>query len=655
MNKVVIDYTHGEIIEWLEKKFESERTYRDLEESPEFQTDVIKAKKKQEFFSYSQLPIDLLLVTKRQELIDEKSVIRVIRKRKKLFNYYTLHFVISSRKCFQKYKAWKYLKRRLLFYQFYLSRITEPKRVEIVVVIPPFDIPKNKLKFFRENGFGLLIVDKVAKREENVYPPKSLRERMTGEFQTSTENKEDLGETIQKIYKRNKIETFDAFKEAFKEKDVVEGFAIFFDQYILDAVDAVAGVTPEEFGERYIDRRLLTLMDKLTKVSYRERLKELVNEQLDENDNDYVFVSEVFQKLWKEFVGIPYSKFLKIFEPALLHVFPAAGEKQEPIYRDHYIHQFQVFLLGLYIIDVLYEDFTDCNCQKPEICWLIVASFHDMAYPVQLYDDWCTKFFHDVFRVDVALANLDLKTTFVDGSFLSCMGHIIYSLCCRHEKKPDSNWLIDKKELVQFFYKEITEEKKHCILSSLALLKMVQMFSSGEKRQLIKIMSGGNGTLDNIVQEVFVPSALAIALHDEKLWKKLRKGKSKDYSLKILDGMEFIKNPLTFLLIFCDTIQEWGRPFMSQKGKKDEKQKESRFHMRVIEANPEEGIHITIFTPKFKKKERFFRDKLKELNSIKTFLRQPSGRKFTIRLEDKNNKGEDFEMRGSSPSYNVKT
>jgi len=649
MNRSVRVCTHAEIIEWLEKKFESEKTYRDLEESPEFQADVIKAKKAQEFFSYSQLPVDLLLVTQREELIDEKRVIRVKRKRKKLFNYYTLHFVISSRKCFQKDKAWKYLKRRLLFYQFYLSRITEPKRVEIVVVIPPLDIPKSRLQFFRENGFGLLIIDKLAKRERKVYPPKSLRERMTGEFQASIENKRDLGETIHKIYKRNKIETFDAFKEAFKEKDIVEGFAIFFDQYILDSVDAVAGVIPEEFGERYIDRRLLTLMDKLTKVSYRERLKELVNEQLDENDSDYVFVSEVFQKLWKEFVGIPYSKFLETFEPALLHVFPAGVEKQEAYYRDHYIHQFQVFLLGLYIIDVLYEDFTGCNCQKPEICWLIAASFHDMAWPVQLYDDWCIRFFQEVFRVDVELANLDLKTTFVDQSFLSCMGHIIYSLCCRHEKKPDGNWLIDKKELVQFFYKEITQEKKHCILSSLALLKMVQMFSSKEKRQVIKTISGGNDTLDNIVQEVFVPSALAIALHDEKLWKKLRKGKSKDYSLKILDGMEFIKNPLTFLLIFCDTIQEWGRPFISQKGKKDEegkKQTESRFHMRFVEANPKEGIHVTIFTPKFEKRDKVFKHKLKEFNSIKTFLRQPSSRKFTIRLEDKWCKGENFEMLG---------
>jgi len=650
MNRVVKNYTHGEMIEYLEKKFKSERTYRDLEESPEFQADVIKAKKAQEFLSYSQLPVDLLLVTRKPELIDEKSVIKVKRKRKKLFNYYTLHFVVSSRKCFQQSKSWKYLKRRLLFYQFYLSRITEPKRVEIIVVITPFDIPKTRLKFFRNNGFGLLIVDKVAQREDEVCPPKSLRERMTGEFQTSSENKKDLGETIQKIYKRNKIETFDAFKEAFKEKDVVEGFAIFFDQYILDAVDAVAGVTPEEFGERYIDRRLLTLMDKLTKVSYRERLKELINEQLDENDSDYVFVSEVFQKLWKEYVGLPYSKFLETFEPALLHVFTAGEEKQQAYYRDHYIHQFQVFLLGLYIIDMLYEDFTDCNCncQKPEICWLITASFHDIAFPVQLYDDWCTKFFHEVFRVNVALANLDLKTAFVDESFLSCMGHIVYSLCCRHERKPEGNWLIDKKELVEFFYEEITREKKHCTLSSLALLKIVQRLNNVEKKQLIKSISGGIGTLDKIVQEVFVPSALAIALHDKELWKKLSKKWGKNNALKILDGMEFTKNPLTFLLIFCDSIQEWGRPFISRKGVKEEKQKEKKFHIRALEAIPGKGVYITIYTPNYKKGVKFFRDKLKELNLIKSFLMQPHGRKFTIRLEDRRSKGEDFEMRGRS-------
>lgn len=664
MNRAIKGCTHGEIIEWLERKFSGEKIYRDLEESPEFQADVDKAKKVQEFFASPRLPIDLLLVTRKLETIEEKRGKKAKRKRKKPFNYYTIYFAISSKECFKEEKKWKYLKRRLLFYQFYLSRITKPKRVEIVVVIPYFDIPGNIRNFFQDNGFGLLKVDTRNDKAEEVTQPQSLRMRMIKEFKASTEDVNDLGETVQRIYQKEKIENIGAFKEAFKEEEVAEGFAIFFDQYILDASDALAGITPEEFGERYIDRRLLNLMFKLKKVSYREKLQELTNEQLDENDNDYVFVSEAFQQLWKENIGIPYSKFLETYEPASLHVFAEGEVKQERYYRDHSIHQFQVFLLGIYIIDMLYEDFEKFGCKKPEICWLIASSFHDMAYPVELYDAWCTKFFKEVFGVDVELANLELKTIFVDQSFLSCMGYLIYSLCCIHEKKPDDNWLIDKKELVQFFYDEITREKKHCILSSLSLLKIIQTSSSDEKNQIIKTMSDANDTFDNIVQKVFVPSALAIALHDEKIWQKLRKGNGKVNSLEIFNNMEFIKDPISFLLIFCDVIQEWGRPSILSKKKKEPKEKRfhlgavekeqkerkaKRFHLGAVEADPAKGIYIKICTPKYLKKGKFFKEKLNELNSMQLFLEQPPDKRFIVRLEDKNHKGKNFEMKGSPP------
>lgn len=643
-------YNHNEIIEWLEKKFEGKKIYRNLEESPEFQADVKKAKKEQKFLAYPRLPVDLLLVTPSLEQVDEKGVAKADgkqKKRYKRFNYYTLYFAVSSKKCFEEKSKWKDLKRRLLFYQFYLSRVTEPKRVNIVVVIPYFDIPDDKLNIFQQNGFGLLKVDTRNEKVEEVPQSQSLRKRMIEEFKTSTHNVKDLGETVQRIYQKDKIENIVAFTEAFKEEEVAEGFAIFFDQYVLDAIDAVGGIAPKEFGERYIDRRLLNLMFKLKRVSYREKLQELVNEHLDENDNDYDFVSEAFHQLWRENIGILYLKFLKTFEPALLHVFAEGEEKQEIHYRDHYIHQFQVFLLGIYIIDVLYEDFETPNCKKPEICWLIAASFHDMAYPVQLYDDWCTKFFREVFRVEVKLANLELKTTFVDQSFLSCMGYLIYSLCCIHDKKPEGNWLADKKELVQFFYEEITKEKKHGILSSLCLLKIVQTLSTNEKEQIINKLSNGKDAFDKIIEEIFVPSALAIALHDEEVWQKLRKGNGKNDSLEVLDSMEFARNPLSFLLIFCDTIQEWGRPSISRKVRGD--QREKRFYLRTVEFDPAVGLYINICTPEHLKRKIFFQNKLNEFKSMRAFLKQPQHVRFIVRLEDKKHEGEDFEMKGSPP------
>jgi len=651
MTEEIERYNHSQTIEWLEKKFEKEKIYKDLEESPEFQADVKEAKdrEKEEFFVYPQLSIDLIWVREESERIDEDQIEKANGRTKKIFNHYTLFFAVSSKAIFEE--EMKDLKRRLLFYQFYLSRISEPKRFQIIVVVPHnVDVPEQSLKFFEENGFGLwkVKIGKEDEKEEEVYHPKSLRTRMIEEFKVSVDEPENLGETIEKIFKKENLKDLSTFKKAIKEKENAEGFAIFFDQYILDAVDAIAGVTPDEFGKRYIDRRLLNLilMSKLEKVSYGKMLVELVNEHLDENKDDYQFVSEAFSSLWEENIGIPYSNFLMTFEPALLHVFAEGEEKREKIYRDHYIHQFQVFLLGTYIIDKFYDTFK--KLKKPEISWLIAASFHDMAYPVQLYDGWVRGFFQKVFNVPIKLAQLELKSNFVDQSFLSCMGYLICSLYLFHKDETvKGNWIADKNELVQFFYQEITEGKNHCILSSMSLLKIVQDTNFNKKNTIKKKISHGKDKFEDILKEVFVPSALAIALHDKEIWQKLRKESDKDNPPKILDNLEFEKDPLSFLLIFCDNVQEWGRPSKSQEKEEDEKRR--RFYLKefICDSN---GVKITLWTPNYTKEEKFFQKKQDELRELEGFLQQTSAIKFSICLRDKDNEVENFSMEGTSSS-----
>jgi len=654
-------YNHNHIIQWLERRLGKEyenskiKIYRDLEESSEFQADVEKAKKEEKFSIYPRLSIDLMLVEKKLEPVDvDKQETEKGEKKNEEFNHYKLFFAISSETIFKDKESERNLERRLLFYQFYLSRISEPKRLEIIVVTPHYvNIPSQSSNFFEENGFGLWKIDKDKRIDdkdgkETVVVAKNLRDRMRDEFIASIDDPKYMKETIKEISKKIEKDKI-ALKEAIKNKKTAEDLATFFDQYILDSVDAISGVTPGEFGKRYIDRNLLNRMFELEKVSYSERLKELVNEQLDENDDDYEFVTEVFSTLWEENIGIPYSKFLEIFEPVLLHVFAESEKTREKFYRDHYIHQFQVFLLGLYIVDNFYDDFVKYNCVKPEITWLIIASFHDMAYPVQLYDDWCTEFFHRVFSVDIKLAHLDLKSNFVDQSFLSCMGYLISELHRAHEGKYiEANWLADKKELVLFFYREITEKKNHCILSSVSLLRLVQTLSFNEKNTVRKRISNDKDEFDDILKKVFVPAALAIALHDKEVWQELRKESDKDNPPKILDNMEFEKHPLSFLLIFCDNIQEWGRPSKSRADKGGGG--EMKFYLQSIKGDSEAGLDITIWTPKYTKSEPFFMDKQNELRAIQFFLKQPPNIKFTIHLKDKNDAVEDFKMEGRGES-----
>ena len=49
-------------------------------------------------------------------------------------------------------------------------------------------------------------------------------------------------------------------------------------------------------------------------------------------------------------------------------------------------------------------------------------------------------------------------------------------------------------------------------------------------------------------------------MHDEDIWKHFSGRSEGDFSQKkALEKLEFKNDPLSFLLIFCDTIQEWGR------------------------------------------------------------------------------------------------
>jgi len=167
----------------------------------------------------------------------------------------------------------------------------------------------------------------------------------------------------------------------------------------------------------------------------------------------------------------------------------------------------------------------------------------------------------------------------------------------------------------------------------------------------MKINNPGT-TFSKLLDGIFIPSALAIALHDVEVWRELKK-------MHGLHFLEFEDDPLTFLLIFCDNIQEWGRPSKSKsdhKGEKriplhsqtdDEGKKWKKFYLKEIEFDSQKSIFdIIIWTPDHTKTEGFFINKREELKEIQTFLKQPSNIKFTIHLKDKDGEGEDFSMEG---------
>lgn len=142
------------------------------------------------------------------------------------------------------------------------------------------------------NKFGLWEIDISQKKPIEILTPKTFRDRMEEELKKPPSSlRPPFLKPIQKEAK---------------------SIALFFDGYVREAVEAMVGITPEQFGKRYIERKVLDLAFDLKSVSYHDKLCELVTQHLSKKDNDYDFVSRAFSELWKECkLKMEYSNFFE--------------------------------------------------------------------------------------------------------------------------------------------------------------------------------------------------------------------------------------------------------------------------------------------------------------------------------------------------------
>jgi|GEM_PF-3690875 len=299
------------------------------------------------------------------------------------------------------------------------------------------------------------------------------------------------------------------------------------------------------------------------------------------NDNDYFLYSEEIlnftYQLWGETQIVQHDKGilknLKLFNEQIL--------SQLPGYRDHFDHQFQVFLLGYYIIkesDRIAEEKTAqsipdpqitiqdkdkyksfkhnvneskkyglfkqdhinlikkiYNCEIPESdiikTWLLISTFHDLAYPIQEVHRWLPKiistYFGDTFQEKIP--DIPIHNIFFNNSqYFNYLNNSI-----EFYLKLDLNNGCYKKEDFLKIILATLPSRDHGVLSSLLLQESVKKMEP----------------------QIIFPSALAIALH-KKFGQDLQKR-----SITI----PYTKFPLFSLLAYCDLIQEWNRDFVGDK------------------------------------------------------------------------------------------
>jgi ribosomal protein S15P/S13E len=288
------------------------------------------------------------------------------------------------------------------------------------------------------------------------------------------------------------------------------------------------------------DALILRLLE-MKKTSYKEDIKNFVTNLNNPDKNIYELTSDTLDNLWSKKNqtenGLVMISLFKEFEPILF---------KDTSYRDHFLHQFQVFLLGVPIISLFreiiekpYQSIGDNKYRFDlDYTWLLTSTFHDIGYPIQKVDSWMNTFFKAYLNIEYmpVYNNLNIDSILWNRNYMEHIDQLA-SIYAKRIGSDNKNSIDNFRRII---LKELIEKKNHGILSAICLLDRVSNPKTNEKESI------------NLQDKPVYNAALAIALHDKNIFLN-----------KEIPLISFEKNPLIFLLIYSDTVQEWGRPLSS--------------------------------------------------------------------------------------------
>jgi len=352
---------------------------------------------------------------------------------------------------------------------------------------------------------------------------------------------------------------------------------------------AITGKAEEKMSYVLIDK-----LSELNNIIYNKTLNNLASDYRKEARDDYEIAEKCITDLWDEYLGLEYPSIHRRVENIL---------QRDEVYREHFVHQFQVFLIGAYILDYIYpevaEKFEEKQECKIENVWLAASTFHDFSYGLQNFDTWLMQFFEDILRIKNKQTKENLNLLNLDAAMIR---EALFDKIIKIINKLNGDWRKNTKEkIIRFFYEKAVRDRNHGVLSAISLLKLYD----GSDEQNRKISEKG-----------ILEAAVAIGCHDEDIWEALcgcqgyrrssgtlpvkeyecikkcgrelllwSSKKSRIYEEKIsdkttkeiidksnceswereimkertIDKIEFKSYPILFLLTFCDNIQDEGR------------------------------------------------------------------------------------------------
>jgi len=207
--------------------------------------------------------------------------------------------------------------------------------------------------------------------------------------------------------------------------------------------------------------------------------------------------------------------------------------------RPHFLHSFQTFILGSILIDNNYDSlnqtysacFDDPDELSLDLPWFFASLFHDLAVP-----------FEKIHRLGPVGKLIDLGITGYHDTYASHLLGSWFNAVCKgpisSEWKPQSGVAADP-----LYGMLMKKTKDHGVLGSMSLLSSATYASS------------------KALSTIICPAALAIAIHNSKLWPDMV-----EYCGFPVSAQRF---PLAFLLLTCDNIEEWGREMLNKPAEQD--------------------------------------------------------------------------------------
>jgi hypothetical protein len=408
------------------------------------------------------------------------------------------------------------------------------RKVKFYLCIPiSTQLPLGTHQLLEINGMGVI---RVSKEEVSVaLPAKEIGEK---KIQILTDAMQDTLRVLPSIF-----DDQTAFRlSSFLQDLATPKFMDIFSRRIYEKIITIP-------YRRRISRELLDKIDSLNTIKYADLLKDFKREyeRVKNLETENNVVLKNLKKLWAgeygKSTGAKAFDSFETFEPIL---------KSIPGYRDHLIHPFQVFLMGATIIDAHYDDFqqfykkklTNAMDDSVDFSWLLCSTFHDICYPIQMYESFNETFFMDFLQSETSPVIFQAEKLLLDNDHLKYIDQLVALYKhLKDTKGKKQKWEFDvpckiDDTLRSLMLDEIAN-KNHALLSAIALIKKILAEEFVKKKR--KSYLRGRFSTD------VYPAALAIAMHDQSVLRKLR-------TPITLEDM-----PLNFLLIYCDLVQEFGR------------------------------------------------------------------------------------------------